>query len=181
MNSDSPARCQPHPEDKFAPFLIAEMKGESDKFSTMICQHTDTVLSGFWLEVERRWKIRAWIRRDRQQGRFSCLGVGLKALLEDWAQNQIRDSDSLFAQRRSWIRHGFIPVYQEYANDTLFALGFEPALSNGSIICKRRGNRWYEIEVTGREAHAQAEVAANMRTPLTILPRKSRLCRNSMI
>ena len=32
-------------------------------------------------------------------------------------------------------------------------LGFEPAVSN-NIIHSRHGNRWYDIEVTGREAHS---------------------------
>ncbi|CAN5640059.1 M20 family metallopeptidase [soil metagenome] len=33
-------------------------------------------------------------------------------------------------------------------------LGFEPAMDDGSIISSRRGNRWYNIDIEGIEAHA---------------------------
>lgn len=49
---------------------------------------------------------------------------------------------------------GFIDFYRELAQDTFMALGFEPSLDDGSIIESRRGNRWYDIRVRGKEAHA---------------------------
>ncbi len=49
---------------------------------------------------------------------------------------------------------GFNDGFREYAKDAVMALGFEPALDNGSVIRSRRGNRWYRISVKGVEAHA---------------------------
>lgn len=40
------------------------------------------------------------------------------------------------------------------SGDAFLVLGFEPSLDDGSLIESRRGNRWYKIEVKGREAHA---------------------------
>lgn len=44
--------------------------------------------------------------------------------------------------------------FQELGNRSCAALGFEPALDDGSIISSRRGNRWYDVDVKGQEAHA---------------------------
>lgn len=44
--------------------------------------------------------------------------------------------------------------FQELGSRSCAALGFEPALDDGSIISSRRGNRWYDIDIVGQEAHA---------------------------
>ncbi len=49
---------------------------------------------------------------------------------------------------------GFTDLFRMYSKDALLALGFEPALDDGSIIKSRRGNRWYHVKVKGIEAHA---------------------------
>jgi glutamate carboxypeptidase len=48
---------------------------------------------------------------------------------------------------------GFHPLLQELGKDSWMILGFEPSLEDGSIVKSRRGNRWYQIEVSGKEAH----------------------------
>ena len=45
-------------------------------------------------------------------------------------------------------------VFREIGSRSVAVLGFEPALDDGSIISSRRGNRWYNIEIKGIEAHA---------------------------
>lgn len=49
---------------------------------------------------------------------------------------------------------GFEALFMKISKDTEIALGFEPALDDGSIINGRWGNRWYHIIVEGRKAHA---------------------------
>jgi glutamate carboxypeptidase len=49
---------------------------------------------------------------------------------------------------------GFIDFFKTLSKDSFLVLGFEPSLDNGSIIAKRRGNLWYDIETTGLEAHS---------------------------
>ena len=43
---------------------------------------------------------------------------------------------------------------RRWAQGADFVLGFEPAYDDGSIIESRRGNRWFEIQVSGKEAHS---------------------------
>jgi glutamate carboxypeptidase len=47
-----------------------------------------------------------------------------------------------------------IDQLRKFAKDTWLVLGFEPALEDGSIIDSRRGDRWYDIQVKGKESHA---------------------------
>lgn len=45
-------------------------------------------------------------------------------------------------------------AFREIGTRSVAVLGFEPALDDGAIISSRRGNRWYNIEIKGIEAHA---------------------------
>lgn len=49
---------------------------------------------------------------------------------------------------------GLIETFRGLGEKAWMVLGFESALENGSIIESRRGDRWYKIQVTGKEAHA---------------------------
>ncbi len=49
---------------------------------------------------------------------------------------------------------GLHRYFKEFTHDGFMALGFEPANEEGDIIESRKGNRWYNIQVTGHEAHA---------------------------
>lgn len=140
-------------EERFSDLLIAERAGRSSQFITLIT-HTDTVLP-----IEREFAL------DLPGGRASGSGVidnkggvvvGLSALtrfLRHFPETEysLRFVSSPNEEMGSL---GFIPLFSELSHDTVVAFGLEPALDNGSIIHQRRGNRWYDIEITGREAHA---------------------------
>lgn len=49
---------------------------------------------------------------------------------------------------------GFHAVFQKLSKRSCAVFGLEPSLDNGDIITRRKGGRWYEIAVTGKEAHA---------------------------
>jgi len=49
---------------------------------------------------------------------------------------------------------GFHAFLRQIGDESSMILGFEPALPDGSIIHSRRGNRWYEIKMTGPGGHA---------------------------
>jgi glutamate carboxypeptidase len=49
---------------------------------------------------------------------------------------------------------GWHPVFRELARESQVVFGLEPATDDGDFITKRKGGRWYEIHVEGREAHA---------------------------
>jgi len=50
--------------------------------------------------------------------------------------------------------YGFQEVFNQLSLEADIVLGFEPALEGKDLVVARRGNRWYDLEVTGREAHA---------------------------
>jgi glutamate carboxypeptidase len=52
--------------------------------------------------------------------------------------------------------HGFQDLFKKYADDSAIVIGLEPTLDNGDYVSSRKGVRWYEIEVTGKESHAGA-------------------------
>jgi glutamate carboxypeptidase len=143
---------EPHPEDRFAPFLIAEIKGSAPQYITLIC-HTDTVLAsdGFRLNGDKTIAYGSGVI-DNKGG----LIVMLSALRRYLKSNpKLKYGLRVLCSPNEEVGSlGYIPLYMKYAADNLFAIGMEPALSNGSIICQRRGNRWYDIEIIGREAHA---------------------------
>ncbi len=146
--------CQylPHPEDRYAPFLKAEIKGSTGFYVTLIC-HTDTVLpsTGFKLSDDGKFGYGSGVIDNK--GGLIVLLSALKRHLRNGPELKY-GLRVLCSPNEEIGSLGYIPVYTQHAPDTLFAIGLEPALSNGSIICQRRGNRWYDIEITGREAHA---------------------------
>lgn len=140
-------------EDRFANLVVAERPGKSRKFISLVT-HTDTVLANF-----RPFELDHSLERAFGSGVIDNKGgvvVGLSAL-ERFLRQFPETEYSL-----RWICSpneemgsiGFTEIFRELGADTVVAFGLEPALDNGSIIHQRRGNRWYQIEVEGREAHA---------------------------
>jgi len=139
-------------DDRFAELLVAERAGRSNQFISLIT-HTDTVLPN-WSEL----------RLDRNSRAFGSgviddkggVVVGLTAL------QKLLNQDNHAAYSLRFIcspneevgSPGFTEKYRELAKDTAIALGLEPALDSGNIIHQRRGNRWYDIDIEGQEAHA---------------------------
>ncbi len=137
---------------RFADLLVAERAGRSDQFISLVA-HTDTVL--------RNW---GKLRFDSHSRAFGSgviddkggVVVGLTALQRLLSQ----DSRTAYSLRFICSPNeevgsiGFTEKYRELAKDTAIALGLEPALDSGNIIHQRRGNRWYDIDIEGQEAHA---------------------------
>lgn len=140
-------------DPRFAHLIIAERPGRTNKFISLVT-HTDTVLGNdqeFTVDLEKGIAGGSGVI-DNKGG----VVVGLAAL-----QRFLR----AFPETKFGIRFvcspneemgsiGFTPIFRELGADTVVGFGLEPALDNGSIIHQRRGNRWYNVTVTGREAHA---------------------------
>lgn len=52
--------------------------------------------------------------------------------------------------------HGFAQVFKTLSEESVFLIGLEPALDNGSYVSSRKGVRWYDVHVNGKESHAGA-------------------------
>jgi glutamate carboxypeptidase len=135
--------------------LVSELKGKSDKFITLL-MHSDTVFpisTGFLnYKIENEKAFGPGIIDDK--GGIVVAINALSILLEqniDMLKYSLR---VIISPAEEIGSTGFLDIFSEYAKDTEYLLGFEPALENGSIISSRRGDRWYDIKITGIEAHA---------------------------
>jgi glutamate carboxypeptidase len=141
-------------EDRFSHLVIAEKPGKSsDKFITLIT-HSDTVLGNY-----REFSIEPADDRAFGSGVIDNKGglvVGLTALKRflDQTPDTAYGLRFVCSPNEEVGSIGFTEVFRELGPDTVVAFGLEPALDNGSIIHQRRGNRWYDVEIKGKEAHA---------------------------
>lgn len=49
---------------------------------------------------------------------------------------------------------GFLGLFEQYSLSSVAVFGVEPAMDKGDIVTARKGDRWYEVKIKGREAHA---------------------------
>jgi glutamate carboxypeptidase len=49
---------------------------------------------------------------------------------------------------------GFLEYFKLASLTSIAVFGMEPALDQGDIVDSRRGDRWYEVSIHGREAHS---------------------------
>ena len=79
----------------------------------------------------------------------------LAPLSKNWTKVEVRFAGFVFAERGSRFAGFHSRLRGKRTKDNLVCDRFWSRLSsNGSIICQRRGNRWYDIDIVGREAHA---------------------------
>ena len=138
-------------DPRFADLLVAERPGQSNRFITLVT-HTDTVLPNFTAPPPTEVTTFGSGVIDNKGG----LIVGLSAL-EQFCVGALSLRHGLrfvCSPNEEMGSIGFTEIFRALGRDTSFGLGLEPALDDGSIIHQRRGNRWYDIEITGRPAHA---------------------------
>lgn len=141
-------------EDRFANLIIAERAGRQAKNFITLVTHTDTVLGN-----GRRFELDLANDRAHGSGVIDNKGgviVGLSALerlLSRFPQTEY-SLRFICSPNEEMGSIGFTEIFRQLAADTTVGFGLEPALDNGAIIHQRRGNRWYQIDIEGREAHA---------------------------
>jgi glutamate carboxypeptidase len=139
---------------KSGKLLIGILQGETSDFITFIT-HADTVFeknsgfSGYHVEGD---SARGPGVIDDKGGLVVALD-GLRQYLSSHKKPHysLRFISSPSEETGS---EGFIEDFKKISLATKLVLGFEPSLDDGSIVESRRGNRWYLISITGREAHA---------------------------
>jgi len=138
------------------PMLLASSKKSSGPRIAMI-SHADT-LDGHEFDQHRfsialtKDKIIGQGVLDDKASQFVALW-GLKMFVEKHPNHRI-GFDFVSSPNEELGSQGFHPFYEELSGSVSMALGFEPSLPDGAIVSERRGNRWYKIEVVGKEAHA---------------------------
>lgn len=145
------------PSGKTDDLLVAERPATEPLFITLV-SHVDTVLSTREAGTFRAFRGVGGERRASGAGIIDNKG-GLVVLLESLRLFLERGSPSVGLRVVSSPDEesgssAWHDVFRKIGENSAAVLGFEPALDDGSIISSRRGNRWYDITVTGVEAHA---------------------------
>ncbi|MGZ3788115.1 MAG: M20/M25/M40 family metallo-hydrolase [Bacteriovorax sp.] len=135
--------------------LIAEKKGLSSATITFI-GHADTVLSpaaDCLFEVDpKNNEVRGPGIGDDKGGLVMAL-----AALENFLENHNKHYYTIVfvsSPNEEMGSVGFQEIFKGIGERSLIVFGLEPALMDGALISSRNGNRWYDIEILGRPAHA---------------------------
>jgi glutamate carboxypeptidase len=145
-----------YPNQKLGKLIVGTLPGENPKFISLIV-HADTVFekfSGFdKFEVSEDGTTATGPGVIDNKGGIVVLISGLKKYLK----NNTKPKHSLRVISSPGEEVGmpeFLETFKKHSEDSKLVLGFEPCLENGDIIEARKGNRWYNISVSGVEAHA---------------------------
>jgi glutamate carboxypeptidase len=159
-NSGLSVRRLSHPggADKSGDLLIAESRGnlESARWITLVT-HADTVFepehgfTGFKLSKDGKYARGPGVIDDK--GGILIALEGARRFIAS-AVGPRRSVRLICTPSEETGSPGWHEELQRISHDSMMILGFEPAQEDGSITESRRGNRWYDIEVKGRAAHA---------------------------
>ena len=140
--------------------LTATLRGDSPEFFTFV-SHADTVL-----DTETTGTFKRSKKGDLAFGSGVIDNKGglvvaieglrryLKKLKRDGIKRPPYSLRLVISPNEEAGSLGFHDDFKKFAASSILVLGFEPALENGSIVESRRGNRWYQVQITGEPAHA---------------------------
>lgn len=145
----------PEGEKVSAPLLLAELKGEKAETITFV-MHADTV-----------FELTSPFQKITMKNEFIMNGPGtmddkggivvvLKAL-EDYLSKVKTSKYSLrilVSPNEEVGSIGWWKSFHQYSEASWLVLGLEPGHDDYGIVQGRKGNIWYEINVTGKESHA---------------------------
>jgi glutamate carboxypeptidase len=134
--------------------FVAELTGQSNKFITFSA-HADTVFEpsspfqNITKSDSRKW-IGPGVIDDK--GGIVVLYYALKEYLKKFPipKYSLR---ILITPNEEVGAIGFWKMFEEASLNSWMVLGLEPAYEEG-LVHSRKGNRWIEVTVTGKEAHA---------------------------
>jgi glutamate carboxypeptidase len=145
----------PDPYNKVGNLLVASLAGKSEQFITLVA-HADTVFPanlGF-AKFKKTSELEATGPGviDDKGGLVVAL-EGLKMYLE---QNPTPAfSLRLIVSPSEEVGSaGFLDYFNLASLTSVAIFGMEPAIENGDIVDSRKGDRWYEVSIHGREAHS---------------------------
>ena len=155
---------------KSGQLLVGTLKGRSEKTVTLL-GHVDTVFElsagfrGFKLSADGSTAIGPGVA-DAKGGIVVAL-AGLEKFLHE-NPNPPFSIRFVAAPSEETGSVGFTPIFSDYGKNSELVLGFEPARANGAIVKARKGNRWFHIKVSGREAHAGVDHATGVNACLEL-------------
>lgn len=142
----------PHENREYAPLLIAKY-GDENKPVVSLVMHADTVLENNDLypsKLEGDWFYGPGVI-DNKGGIVVAL-MALKMFLKK-APSPDFQIHLVCVPNEEVGSLGFHKHLKAQGKKSKVIIGFEPAVAN-NIIHSRHGNRWYDIEIKGIEAHS---------------------------
>jgi glutamate carboxypeptidase len=134
--------------------LVAELAGESNQFIT-ISAHADTVFEpSSPFQKITKLDNNKWIGPGLIDDKGGI--VVLYYALKDYLKTLPKPKYSLrilITPNEEVGAIGFWKLFEEASKNSWMVLGLEPAYEGG-LVHSRKGNRWIEVTVTGKEAHA---------------------------
>ena len=132
--------------------LVGTFKGEDPRFITLV-GHADTVfekLNPFLLSADGKTAQGSGVSDDK-----GGVIVGLAALESFLTHGKPRFSVRMvISASEETDSTGFHDLLSAFSKDSVMILGLEPSEEDGSYVISRKGIRWYDIRVKGKEAHA---------------------------
>lgn len=152
LETIGPFKLKHYQNPLYAPLLEGTYRGSDKKISVALVSHADTV-DGFHesIQIKGQQAVGQGVLDDKACQVVALLG--LKLFFKKFPRPKL----NLYFVSSSCEEHGspgFHTYYQKLSKKIDLALGFEPSTEQGDIISSRKGNRWYQVTVTGREAHA---------------------------
>jgi len=136
-----------------APLLHASLHYSSEAPTVTFIGHSDVVTSPdkvpFQMTQDRIFGAGV---ADDKGGLVVCYGA-IKNFFEA-KEEKFLNINFLISPSEETGSIGFHDYFKEVSKISDYVLGLEPALSCGSIINERSGNRWYKINIEGISAHA---------------------------
>lgn len=138
-----------------ADLLVSKFKGKTDVTLTTI-GHADTVLyptrSNYFRFEEKGKKIFGPGIADNKSGQLIAI-KGIEYFLKS-VKDPLLNIQFVSSPNEEIGSPGFHEIFNQLGLETQIAIGFEPAMPDGSIIHSRNGNRWYRLEVEGKSSHS---------------------------
>lgn len=122
----------------------------------VVVAHADTVFEtslGFsHFQVEGEWASGPGVIDNK--GGLVVLREALKRYIPSADPKSLRLTVLISPAEETGNPLELVAEIRKWGDGANFVLGFEPAYDDGSIIEARRGNRWFEVQVSGKEAHS---------------------------
>lgn len=159
----------------YAPALLAEWKAAKDSEAKGVClvSHADTVYPAELLReltLDERGILAHGSGVADNKGGAVIACAAIEMLHKEGVFE--KSTKPLYFFSSSCEELGS-PAFQKFIQDLStkldFVLGMEPALPNGNLIKKRRGNRYYLLSITGNAVHTGRDLkeAANPMSGVT--------------
>jgi glutamate carboxypeptidase len=155
----------PAEKEGYAPALLSSWGNTStpDKQALCLVSHSDTVypqelLVPFSLTVEKNLLLGGGVADNKGGLAIACAAI--EALLAQGVFLKAKRPLYFFISSCEEVGSpAFQDFIKEFSPKLSFVLGLEPALPNGDLISKRRGNRYYRLSFIGNSVHTGRDVS----------------------